>query len=304
MAVSMPEKVPSGMEEVTILRPPKEWEALNLRDLWRYRELIYFMTWRDLKVRYKQTLLGASWAVLRPFLTMVVFSIFFGGLAKVPSDGIPYPIFSYTALLPWELFTHALNIASRSLVVNSHMITKVYFPRMILPFASILAGVVDFAIAFIVLLGMMVYYGITLTARVWTLPLFLLLAILTAMGVSLWLSALNVLYRDVGYVTPFLTQFWLFITPIAYPASMVPAKWRLLYALNPMTGVVEGFRWALLGTASNSQSGAGFQTLSLAGLQVGGLQALVIISGLVSLAVLISGLFYFRRMERLFADMI
>jgi len=243
------------------------------------------MTWRDLKVRYKQTLLGASWAVLQPFLTMVVFSIFFGELAKVPSDNIPYPIFSYTALLPWTLFSKALTDASKSLVSSSHMITKVYFPRIILPLASILAGVVDFLVAFIVLIGMMVYYGITPTTNIWTLPFFLLLALVTALGVGLWLSALNVLYRDINYATHFITQFWMFITPIAYSSSMIPEQWKLIYALNPMAGVVNGFRWALLG--------------------VGDAPGLtLVVSVCVAILLLISGLFYFRRMERLFADMV
>jgi len=243
------------------------------------------MTWRDLKVRYKQTLLGASWAILQPFLTMVVFSIFFGNLANVPSDCVPYPIFSYTALIPWTLFSKALQDASRSLVASSHMITKVYFPRMILPLSSVLAGVVDFLIAFVVLIGMMIVYGIVPTGNIWTLPFFLLLALVTAVGVGFWLSALNVLYRDINYVLPFLTQFWMFLTPIAYPSSMVPQRFRALYALNPMTGVVEGFRWALLGTG-----------------QAPGMMTLV--SSLVSLVLLISGMFYFKRMERLFADMV
>lgn len=269
----------------TIIQPSSGWKALNLRDLWIYRELVFFMTWRDLKVRYKQTLLGAAWAVLQPFMTMVVFSIFFGSLAKVPSDGVPYPIFSYTALIPWTLFSKALQDASRSLVNNSHMITKVYFPRMILPLASILAGVVDFLIAFVVLLGMMIYYHVVPTANIWTIPLFLLLALVTAVGVSLWLSALNVLYRDINYVLPFLTQFWMYITPIAYSSSLVPEEWQLIYALNPMTGVVEGFRWALLGTG-----------------QAPGM--LTLISSVVALVLFVTGLFYFKRMERLFADMV
>ena len=268
-----------------IIRPTSGWAALNLRDLWVYRELVYFMTWRDLKVRYKQTALGAAWAILQPFLTMVVFSIFFGSLAGVPSDGVPYPIFSYTALIPWTLFSKALQDASRSLVNSSHMITKVYFPRMILPLASVLAGIVDFLIAFVVLLGMMAFYHVTPTANIWTIPLFLILALVTAAGVSLWLSALNVLYRDINYVLPFLTQFWMYITPIAYPSSMVPEKWRLLYAVNPMTGVVEGFRWALLGSG-----------------QAPGMMTLV--STLVAIVLLVSGMFYFKRMERLFADMV
>jgi len=270
---------------LTIIKPSSGWSALNLRDLWLYRELILFMTWRDLKVRYKQTLLGTSWAVLQPFLTMVVFSIFFGNLANVPSDGVPYPIFSYTALIPWTLFSKALHDASRSLVASSHMITKVYFPRMILPLASVLAGVVDFLIAFVVLIGMMIFYGIYPTSNIWALPLFLLLALVTAVGVGLWLSALNVLYRDINYVLPFLTQFWMFLTPIAYPSSMVPQRFQTLYALNPMTGVVEGFRWALLGTGQTP----GTMTL---------------VSSVVALVLLISGMFYFRRMERQFADMV
>lgn len=257
---------------------------LNLRDLWLYRELVYFMTWRDLKVRYKQTVLGAGWAILRPLLTMVVFSIFFGNLAKVPSDNVPYPIFSYTALLPWELFATALSVSSRSLVQNSNMITKIYFPRVILPLSSILAGLVDFLIAFVVLIFMMLFYGIVPTANIWTLPLFLLLTLITALGVGLWLSALNVLYRDVGYVLPFLTQFWMYITPIAYAASLVPERWKLIYALNPMTGVVEGFRWALLGSEASAPG------------------PMLIVSSIMAVVLLISGLFYFRQMERQFAD--
>jgi len=269
----------------TTIKPSYGWAALNLRDLLIYRELIFFMTWRDLKVRYKQTLLGASWAILQPFLTMVVFSIFFGNLAKVPSDGVPYPIFSYTALIPWTLFSKALQDASRSLVANSHMITKVYFPRMILPLSSVMAGVVDFLIAFVVLLGMMFFFNIFPTVNVLVLPLFLLLALITSIGVGLWLSALNVLFRDINYVLPFLTQFWMYLTPVAYPSSMVPSEWQVIYALNPMTGVVEGFRWALLGTG-----------------QPPGIMTLV--SSVVAVILLISGMFYFRRMERLFADMV
>jgi len=271
---------------VTILRPATGWGALNFRDLWLYRELIYFLTWRDLKVRYKQTLLGASWAILKPFLTMVVFSIFFGDLANVPSDGMPYPIFSFAALVPWELFSNAISVAGRSLVQNRHMITKIYFPRVILPLSAVLAGVVDFLIAFVILIGMLFYYRIPLTIYALTIPLFLLLALITSIGIGLWLSALNVQYRDIGYVTPFLTQFWLFITPIAYGASMVPEKWQFLYSLNPMTGVVEGFRWALLGT---TQGAPGTQ---------------LAISFGVAILLLLTGFLYFRRMERTFADMV
>lgn len=275
----------SGIRKI-IIKPPSGWSALDLHDLWIYRELIFFMTWRDLKVRYKQTLLGASWAVLKPFLNMVVFTIFFGGLAKVPSEGVPYPIFSFAALLPWELFSNALSISSRSLVQNRHMITKIYFPRVILPLSSTLSGVVDFLIAFVILLAMMAFYRIQPTLNMLTLPLFLLLAIVAALGVGLWLSALNVLYRDIGYITPFLTQFWLFITPIVYPTSMIPEQWRVLYSLNPMTGVVEGFRWAILGT----QQGAPGLTLY--------------ISIAVSVVLLVSGMYYFKRMERHFSDLV
>ncbi len=278
-------------EEVLILRPSRGWSSLNLADLWRYRELIYFLIWRDIKVRYKQTALGASWAIIQPFMTMVVFTIFFGGLAKMPSDNIPYPIFSYTGLLPWGLFTKALSDAGRSMITNRSMITKVYFPRLAIPLASVLSGLVDFALAFVVLVGMILFYNYsptlnyqaTITPAILALPLFLLLALITSLGVGLWLSALNVQYRDINYIIPFLTQFWLFITPIAYPASLIPSRWRILYALNPMTGVVEGFRWALAGVA-------------------GAPGAMLAVSTLIALILLISGLFYFRRMERTFAD--
>jgi lipopolysaccharide transport system permease protein len=274
-------------EPTTIyIRPTSGLAALNLRDLWQFRELIVFMIWRDIKVRYKQTLLGALWAVIQPVMTMLVFNFLFNNVAKVSSDGIPYPIFSFTALLPWGLFTTALNTASRSLTSNHNMITKTYFPRLVLPMASVLGGLVDFAIAFVILIGMMVYYGVTpsLTA-LWAVPLFLLLAIISALGVALWLSAINVQYRDVGYALPFITQFWLFITPVAYSSSVISAKWQVLYALNPMAGVVNGFRWALLGSGS-------------------GPDMLVAISTGISLVILFTGLVYFRNMERTFADTI
>ncbi len=274
---------PSPADEIIIIRPSRGWLDLNLREVWRYRELVYFLTWRDIKVRYKQTFLGAAWAILQPFLTMVVFTLFFGRLAHIPSDDVPYPIFSYAALLPWQLFSKALNDAGRSLVANRNMLTKVYFPRLVIPMASLLGGVVDFGIAFLVLLAMMAYYGIAPTARVWALVPFLLLALITALGVGLWLSALNVLYRDVGYTLPFLTQAWMFITPIAYSSTLVPPKWRLLYALNPMAGVVNGFRWALLGTPT-------------------GPDASLAVSTAVAFLLLASGLYFFRRMERQFAD--
>jgi lipopolysaccharide transport system permease protein len=274
-------------EPTTIyIRPTSGLAALNLRDLWLFRELIVFMIWRDIKVRYKQTLLGALWAVIQPVMTMLVFNFLFNGVAKVSSDGIPYPIFSFTALLPWGLFTTALNNASRSLTANHNMITKTYFPRLVLPMASVLGGLVDFGIAFVILLGLMVYYRVTpsITA-LWAVPLFLLLAIIAALGVALWLSAINVQYRDVGYALPFITQFWLFITPVAYSSSVISEKWQILYALNPMAGVVNGFRWALLGSGS-------------------GPDMLVAISTGISLVILFTGLVYFRNMERTFADTI
>lgn len=274
-------------EPTTIyIKPTAGLTALNLRDLWVYRELVFFMIWRDIKVRYKQTLLGATWAVIQPVMTMLVFNFLFGNIAKVPTDGIPYPIFSYTALLPWGLFVTALNQASRSLTSNHNMITKVYFPRLVLPVASVLAGLVDFAIAFVILIGLMVYYQVTPAWDVlWALPLFLLLAIITALGVALWLSAINVKYRDVNYALPFLTQFWLFITPVAYSASVISERWQLVYSLNPMAGVVNGFRWALLGAGDGPDTA-------------------LWVSVAISLVVLVSGLFYFRNMERTFADTI
>jgi lipopolysaccharide transport system permease protein len=264
--------------------PQQGWASLGLREVWQYRELLYFLVWRDIKVRYKQTALGASWAILQPFMTMVAFSIFFGRLAKVPSDGIPYPIFSYTALLPWTFFAYALGQASNSLVGSAHLVSKVYFPRLVIPIASIFTGLLDFGVAFVVLLVMMVFYGITPTAAVITLPLFLLLTFVTALGVGLWLSALNVEYRDVRYTVPFLTQFWLFITPVAYSSSLVPEQWRIVYGLNPLAGVVEGFRWALLG--ADAPGPMVWASAGVAGL------------------LLASGVVYFRRMERTFADVV
>jgi lipopolysaccharide transport system permease protein len=268
------------------IQPSKGWVPLQLRELWNYRELLYFLTWRDVKVRYKQTVLGASWAVLQPFLTMVVFSLFFGGLAKIPSDGVPYPIFSYAALVPWTFFSTGLLNSSNSLVGSSNLITKVYFPRLTIPIGTILSGGVDFLIAFAVLVVMMFFFGIPLTARIIVLPFFVALAFVTALGVGLWLSAMNVQFRDVRYVVPFLTQFWMFATPIAYPSSLIKNDFlRALYALNPMTGVVEGFRWALLGTDSAPV-------------------LLILISSVIAVLLLIGGLFYFRRMEKSFADVV
>ncbi len=268
-----------------IIRPSKGWVSLNMSDLWKYRELLYFLVWRDVKVRYKQTILGFAWAILQPFLTMVVFSIFFGRLAGVPSDGIPYPIFTYTALLPWQLFAYVLAESSNSLVANRQLLTKVYFPRLVIPFSTVFAGLVDFGISFIALIAMMLFFGIIPTANALALPFFVLLAIAAALGVGIWLSALNVQYRDVHYVIPFLTQFWLFMTPIAYPSGLVPEPWRTWYGLNPMAGVVEGFRWVLLGRTSSTAS-------------------LLIVSIFVVFVVLVSGIAYFRRMEKTFADVV
>lgn len=268
-----------------IIKPSRGWVALNLREIWEYRDLLYFLVWRDIKVRYKQTALGALWAIIQPFMAMVVFSIFFGGLAGVPSDGIPYPIFSFAALLPWQYFSNALNQSGNSLVANQQLITKVYFPRVIIPISSVLSGLVDFGIGFLMLLGMMLYYRIIPTVAVFLLPLFLLLAIATAFAVGLWLSALNVEYRDVRYTIPFLTQFWLFATPIAYSSTLIPEQWRMWYGLNPMAGVVEGFRWALLGKETNAG-------------------AVIIVSAVIVAILLVSGLVYFRRMEKNFADVI
>ena len=274
-------------EPTTIyIKPSTGMTALNLRDLWLYRELVFFMVWRDIKVRYKQTLLGAAWAILQPVLTMVAMYFLFNRVAKLPTENIPYPIFSYTALLPWGLFVAALNQGSRSLTSNHNMITKVYFPKLILPLASVLAGLVDFAVASVILVILFFYYHVT---PAWNLllilPLFLLLAIITALGVALWLSAINVKYRDVNYVLPFLTQFWFFATPVAYSAKAISEKWQLVYSLNPMAGVVNGFRWALLGVGN-------------------GPDAALWVSVGISVLILISGLFYFRNMEKTFADTI
>jgi lipopolysaccharide transport system permease protein len=270
---------------VTLIYPSKGWVPLRLGDLWRYRELLYFLVWRDVKVRYKQTALGVAWAVLQPLGLMVVFSVFFGRLAGVPSDGLPYPVFAYCALLPWQLFAHAMTESGNSLVANQNLITKIYFPRLAIPVAAVLAGLVDFGIAFLLLLGMMAWFRIVPTAAVWTLPLFVLLAVAAALAVGCWLSALNVQYRDVRYTIPFLTQLWLFATPIAYASSLVPERWQALYGLNPMAGVVEGFRWALLGAPPPSAS-------------------MLAVSASVTAAFLIGGLVYFRRMERGFADVV
>ncbi len=274
-----------GEIPIFLIRPVSSWSSIGLKELWEYRELLYFLVWRDVKVRYKQTALGAAWAIIQPLMMMVVFSLFFGYLAKVPSDGIPYPIFTFCALLPWQLFAHALTESSNSLVANERLITKVYFPRLVVPIAAVLGGMVDFAVAFAILVVMMLYYGIVPAWAIVTLPAFILLAIMTALGVGLWLSALNVQYRDVRYTIGFLIQFWLFATPVAYSSSIVPERWRPLYGLNPMAGVVEGFRWALLGKPERPG-------------------ALLAVSVAVVILILVGGLYYFRRMEQEFADVV
>jgi lipopolysaccharide transport system permease protein len=267
------------------IEPSRGWVSLRLGELWAYRELLYFMVWRDIKVRYKQTVLGVAWAVIQPFLTMMVFSLFFGRLAKVPSDGVPYPIFSYAALVPWNFFANGLSQSSDSLVGNANLLKKVYFPRLAIPIGAVLSGVIDFTIAFAVLAAMMLYYGIVPTIHSLWLPSFLLLALVTSLGVGLWLSALNVEFRDVRYVVPFIVQFWMFATPIAYPSSLLSEPWRTVYGLNPMAGVVEGFRWALVGTRTSPGP-------------------MLAASAAAALVILASGALYFRRMEKTFADVV
>jgi len=272
-------------QQITVIEPTAGRRALKPSELWAYRELLGFLTWRDLKVRYAQTFLGAVWAVLQPLLTMVVFSLFFGGLADVPSDGVPYPLFAYAALLPWTFFANALTGASNAMVANQSLITKVWFPRLILPVAPMLAGGVDFLLAFVILVGMMVWFGVVPTLAIVWLPLLVLLALITSLGIGLILAAANVRYRDVRYVVPFLVQLWLFATPVAYPASLIDGPWRTIYALNPMVGVVEGFRWALLGADTAP----------------GPILAVSTLAALVALAV---GVVSFSRAERRFADVI
>ena len=274
------------MEEIPVHRiePSRGWVSLRLRELWEYRELLYFLTWRDIKVRYKQTALGVVWAILQPFLTMLVFT-FISSLGKIPSDGLPRPIFCFAALVPWTFFANGLTQSSNSLVGSSNLITKVYFPRLTIPLATVFSGIIDVLLAFGLLMLMMLYYGIAPSWQIIYLPFFLLLTIVASLGVGLWLSALNVQYRDVRYIVPFLAQFWMLATPIAYPSSAIREPWRTVFGLNPMAGVVEGFRWALLGT--NSAPGK-----------------LLIVSSLVSLLILAGGAFYFRRMEKTFADVV
>lgn len=268
-----------------VIEPPRGVLHLGLAELWEYRELLYFLTWRDVKVRYKQTALGASWAILQPLATMVVFSLFFGRLAKLPSEGVPYPLFSFAALVPWTFFANGLTQSANSVVLSQNLVTKIYFPRLAIPIATVLAGAIDFVLAFVILLGLMLFYGTMPTLQaLWVIP-FSLLALVTALGVGFWLSALNVQYRDVRYVVPFLVQIWLFATPIAYPSSLLSEPWRTLYALNPMVGVVEGFRWALLGTHTSPGP-------------------MILVSSAMALVIAIGGALYFRRVELTFADVV
>jgi lipopolysaccharide transport system permease protein len=279
-ALTTPSDLPRTRRE-----PSSKWAWPKLRELWEYRELLFFFAWRDIKVRYRQTVMGVLWAIIQPLLTMVIFSLFFGRLANIPSDGLPYPVFSFAALVPWTFFANALTQASNSLVLSGNMLKKIYFPRLALPIATVFAGVVDFALAFIVLLCIMLYYGLVPTANILWLPFFALLALITSIGVSLWLAAMNVQFRDVRYTIPFITQAWLFVTPIAYPSSLLPDSLQIVYGMNPMAGVVEGFRWALLGT--DTAPGP-----------------MLIVSSVVALLLLVSGAFYFRRMENTFADVV
>ena len=267
-----------------VIRPPRKWVPVDLHELWAYRELVTSFTLRDIKLRYKQTGLGIAWAVLQPLLTMVIFTVFFGGLAKIPSDGVPYPLFVLAALLPWTLFAEGLTRSTTSMVTNANIMTKVYFPRLIMPLSSIISPLVDFGVSFIILLAMMIYYGFVPTLNILFLPLFLLLALATSLGVGLWLSALNVKYRDFQYTVPFIIQIGMFASPVVYASSLVPESLRVWYGLNPMAGVIEGFRWALLGTGAPSM--------------------MVLVSVGMVIVLLVSGMFYFRRMEQYYADIV
>ena len=267
-----------------VIRPPRKWVPVDLHEVWAYRELVTAFTLRDIKLRYKQTGLGIAWAVLQPVLTMVIFTVIFGGLAKIPSEGAPYPLFVLAALLPWTLFAEGLTRSTTSMVTNASIMTKVYFPRLIMPLSSIISPLVDFAVSFVILVAMMVYFGVTPTLTIVFLPLFLLLALATSLGVGLWLSTLNVMYRDFQYTVPFLIQIWMFASPVVYASSLVPEPLRIWYGLNPMTGVIEGFRWALLGTGAPG--------------------AMVTVSAGVVVLLLVSGMFYFRRMEQFYADIV
>jgi lipopolysaccharide transport system permease protein len=274
-----------GSRHRTVIKPSKGWLPLDLGEIWTYRELLGMFAWRDVSVRYKQSVAGIGWAIIQPLLTMVIFTIIFGKFAKLPSDGLPYPVFAYCALLPWNYFAQSLSGSSDSLVGSSYLITKVYFPRLILPMSKVFAGLIDFAVAFVILIGMMVWYGITPTQGTLLLPVFMLIAMVTALGVGLWFTALNVKFRDVRFIVPFVTQFWMYASPVAYATSLVPERWRWVYGLNPMVGVIEGFRWALLGKAAPDP-------------------AMMLVSSSAVCIILVSGLFFFRKMETTFADVV
>lgn len=280
----MEQNLGKASTSIITLRPSRGWVPVNLRELWAYRELLYFLTWREIKVRYKQTVLGFAWAIIQPFMMMIVFTLFFGNLAKIPSEGIPYPLFNYAALLPWTLFAEGINRSSISLVQQASLVQKVYFPRLVMPMAGILSPLVDFLIASTILIGMMFYFGYPPTIRMLWVPAFVILTLMTAFGVGLWLSAINVKYRDVRYTIPFLVQFWLFASPVVYSSSLLPERWQMIYGLNPMAGVIEGFRWALLGTEPPG--------------------SLIAVSVIIVLVILVTGAFYFRRNEKSFADVV
>ena len=268
-----------------LIRPERGWLSIDFKEIWTYRDLLFLLAWRDVSVRYKQSAVGIGWAIIQPFMMMIVFTVVFGKFAKLPSEGIPYPVYTYCALLPWNYFARSLTESSNSLVGSTHLITKVYFPRLVLPLSKVFAGLVDFAIAFLMLAAMMAWYGIKPTSGVFFLPFFLFLAMLSSLGVGLWLTAVNVKYRDVAFVVPFLAQFWMYASPVAYSTRIVPERWKWAYGLNPMAGVIDGFRWALLGTTPPDS-------------------VMTCVSFIIVLVVLISGLFYFRRMEKTFADIV
>lgn len=269
---------------LVVVQPQKGWMRVDFGALWQYRELLYFLVWRDIKVRYKQTAIGAAWAICQPLLTMLIFTVIFGRFAKIPSDNVPYPIFAFAGLLPWTYFSQSITRSGASVVSEANLIRKIYFPRLVIPISAAVAPLVDFALSFAIFGVMMLYYRVVPGWSVVTLPVFLCLAVVAALGVSLWLSALNVRYRDIGHAIPFLVQFWMYASPIVYPIGLIPERWRPLYSLNPVVGVIEGFRWGLIG-----------KPLYVPSIAIGGAVALVL---------LLSGLIFFKRMERTFADIV
>ncbi len=273
------------INNIKIIRPSSTFQFFDINEILHYRDLLYFMIMRDLRVRYKQTILGGLWVILQPLLFMLLFTFFFGKLAKISSDGIPYPIFNFSALVVWIYFSNAITLSSNSLINNINLVSKVYFPRIIIPMSPIVAGLVDFSIAFVLLIGMMIYYHIYPTIMIFFVPVFLLITVMTASGIGMLLSALCVKYRDIKFTIPFLVQFWMYASPIVYPTSMVPQKYQFLYALNPMVGVIEGMRSVLLGSIEFPAR-------------------IIIVSVIMSIVILFLGLFYFKKVERFFADII